>query len=163
MRVKFRFDYGTKLEPEQLAHLAEAVERKIELSDDGEVKNWETYEADLERVLGIIGTNNKIVLEGMADPAPLREIVERLERLEAKITLSGRPDQDAYFNARVNVHVPNAALFAVDEVEVREDECTDELRRFLEDGWRILAICPQPDQRRPDYILGRVRQGTMRS
>ena len=27
----------------------------------------------------------------------------------------------------------------------------------LDDGWRILAICPPNSQRRPDYILGRSR------
>lgn len=27
----------------------------------------------------------------------------------------------------------------------------------LDAGWRILAVCPQPDQRRPDYILGRTK------
>lgn len=36
-----------------------------------------------------------------------------------------------------------------------EDACTDQLQGALNSGWRIISACPQPDQRRPDYILGR--------
>ena len=28
--------------------------------------------------------------------------------------------------------------------------------KVISEGWRILAICPQPNQRRPDYIMGRL-------
>jgi hypothetical protein len=38
------------------------------------------------------------------------------------------------------------------------DACTDELRRHLDDGWRIVCVCPPLNQRRPDYILGRSRR-----
>ena len=61
----------------------------------------------------------------------------------------------APLNTVVNVMVPGNTLSTFDEVAVWEDCCTDSLQRQLRDGWRILAICPQPDQRRPDYILGR--------
>ena len=39
------------------------------------------------------------------------------------------------------------------------DACTDELQGALRDGWRIIAVCPQPSQRRPDYVLGRYNHG----
>lgn len=58
-------------------------------------------------------------------------------------------------NTRVKVVTPGAALQEYDEVMVEGDCCTDHLQNRLNDGWRILAICVQPDQRRPDYILGR--------
>ena len=38
---------------------------------------------------------------------------------------------------------------------MKEDVCTDVLQQELNNGWRIIAICVQADQRRPDYILGR--------
>ena len=58
-------------------------------------------------------------------------------------------------NQKVNVAVPGFGLMAIRQVDCRYDLCTDELRRMLDDGWQILAICPQPDQRRPDYVLGK--------
>lgn len=58
----------------------------------------------------------------------------------------------------VYVQVPHVGLFAVDEVCVREDYCTDALQKDLDDGWHILCVCPPNAQRRPDYILGRSKE-----
>jgi hypothetical protein len=60
--------------------------------------------------------------------------------------------------AAVHVHLPNLGLLLMDEVTNLDDACTDELQRHLEDGWRIIAICPPNGQRRPDYILGRTKE-----
>lgn len=60
------------------------------------------------------------------------------------------------FNGKVQVAVGGNALMQVDEVQLEQDCCTDTLNNMLADGWRILAVCVQPDQRRPDYVLGRV-------
>lgn len=57
----------------------------------------------------------------------------------------------------VHVHIPNVGLLAVDEVELLADACTDELQRHLEEGWRILCVCPPNNARRPDYILGQTK------
>jgi hypothetical protein len=46
----------------------------------------------------------------------------------------------------------------MDEVTNLDDAYTDELQEHLEDGWRIIAICPPNGQRRPDYILGRTKE-----
>lgn len=56
----------------------------------------------------------------------------------------------------VNVSVPNASLFSVTQVTWIEDACTNELQGYLDRGWRILAVCPPNDTRRPTYILGRM-------
>lgn len=58
-------------------------------------------------------------------------------------------------NENCKVAVAGLGLLSVNQVEVRLDLCTDELQRDLNNGWSILAVCVQPDQRRPDYILGR--------
>lgn len=55
----------------------------------------------------------------------------------------------------VHIAVPDMALMYIDEVCVETDFCTDALQSMLDDGWRILAVCPPNSQRRPDYILGR--------
>lgn len=59
----------------------------------------------------------------------------------------------------LHVHVPNIGLLAIDEVLLIEDACTDNLQSHLDEGWRILAVCPPNCQRRPDYILGRTKKG----
>jgi hypothetical protein len=54
----------------------------------------------------------------------------------------------------INITVHGAALYAVAAVKLMEDCCTDQLQHELELGWRIVAVCPPNDARRPTYILG---------
>lgn len=53
--------------------------------------------------------------------------------------------------------LPNIGLLAMDEVTWREDYCTESLQGDLDEGWRILAVCPPNGTRRPTYILGRTK------
>lgn len=62
-------------------------------------------------------------------------------------------------NERVSVAVAGLGLLTVNDVTMHRDLCTDALQQELDRGWRILAVCVQPDQRRPDYILGRTLEG----
>lgn len=55
----------------------------------------------------------------------------------------------------VQITIPDFALLYIDEVTWLENCCTERLQEALEDGWRILAVCPPNSARRPDYILGR--------
>lgn len=59
------------------------------------------------------------------------------------------------YNNRCEVHMPGNMLASYNEVMLIEDSCTDKLQSALSSGWRMIAVCPQPDQRRPDYIMGR--------
>jgi hypothetical protein len=59
------------------------------------------------------------------------------------------------YNNKCEVHMPGQALSLYNETLLLEDSCTDELQSSLNSGWRMIAACPQPDNRRPDYILGR--------
>lgn len=63
--------------------------------------------------------------------------------------------ETSQYNQKVNVHMPGQALSMYNDVMLCEDYCSDSLQQRLHEGWRIIAACPQPDQRRPDYILGR--------
>lgn len=54
----------------------------------------------------------------------------------------------------VNVSVPNAALFAVQSITWIEDACTMYVQKLMDDGWRIVAVVPANDCRRPTYIMG---------
>lgn len=78
---------------------------------------------------------------------------ERLKKMEREMKLLRF--QAHAGDSVAQIHVPNIGLLMVNEVEVREDLCTHALQTLLDEGWRILAICPSIDQRRPDYILGR--------
>ncbi len=53
-----------------------------------------------------------------------------------------------------NISVPNASLQSVQTLTYLEDACTDSVQAFLNRGWRIVAVCPPNDCRRPTYILG---------
>lgn len=68
------------------------------------------------------------------------------------------PEMDPYhqdFNQLVNVYTPGNTLSVFNELMLSQDACTDSIQRDMREGWRIVAVCPQPDQRRPDYIMGR--------
>ncbi len=58
----------------------------------------------------------------------------------------------------VQIAVPDLGVLQIDEVDWIEDACTQVLQGKLDDGWRILAVCPPNAQRRPDYILGRKKK-----
>jgi hypothetical protein len=57
----------------------------------------------------------------------------------------------------LHIHLPNYDLNSFNEVMVLNDICTDELQKELDNGWRILAVCPPQNARRPDYVLGRYK------
>ena len=59
------------------------------------------------------------------------------------------------FNQKCNVHSGSVSLQEYNQMLLLEDPCTDMVQRHLNDGWRIIAVCVQPDQRRPDYVLGK--------
>lgn len=65
------------------------------------------------------------------------------------------PAAQAVNHSTTIVSVANHNLFEVTKVTWLEDTCTQYLQGMLDEGWRILAVCPSNDARRPDYILGR--------
>lgn len=66
-----------------------------------------------------------------------------------------KPEVSAPPTIHIQVAIPDLALLSIREVRVLEDACTDELQDRLDNGWRIIAVCPPNSQRRPDYILGK--------
>lgn len=93
--------------------------------------------------LAAVETNAHTMLVKMQDRIEeLVEVVDKLPELYASAVI-------------VQMHVPDQTLLTYDEVTYLEDACTDNLQSFLNEGWRILAVCPPNAKRRPDYILGR--------
>lgn len=64
------------------------------------------------------------------------------------------------WNEKCQAPVPGSSLVHIDRLMLCESPCTDALQGYLDAGWRIIAACPQPDSRRPDYILGKNEAAT---
>lgn len=71
------------------------------------------------------------------------------ERMEALVK------NQVTFNEKCHVHIGGNFLMYVNETKLLEDCCTNHLQSHIDEGWRIVACCVQPDGRRPDYIMGR--------
>lgn len=160
MVVQFRFSYGTKLRPDQVIALNGILDEKVAVDGEGKLDDdsmWKPYMGPLESVLTILGNDSKIELEGLGKPSAVMQLMDKLEHLQRKLDAKMEGIEELRnYNERCRVHVPSNALLEFTEVTVMYDCCTDALQKDLEDGWRIICACPQPDQRRPDYVLGRV-------
>lgn len=155
MRIRFRFGWGFAPDPVTVEKLNAVISPPIKLEPrDGrmQVMGFEIHEGDLVSVLSTGISGSHIQLEGMAEPHPLRDLAEEVRALRATVERMAAPSPP--FNERVNVAIPGLGLLAMRYVRVVTNYCTEELQRELDAGWKLLAICPQPDQRRPDYILG---------
>lgn len=164
MRVKFTLQYGCRLSMQQVQALADITGSEIKVDTEAgpdenggwKITGWETYDADIEDVLAAIPAT-LVQLSDLAEASPFRDMVRELRALSARIDLFGaHKASSGSYNELVNVHVPGNALMSVAQVRVLEDCCTEWLDEKLNQGWRILAVSPQPDQRRPDYIVGHV-------
>lgn len=84
------------------------------------------------------------------------DITQALQDMSGKaIELAVTGGEGNTYNSKCEVHMPGQALALYNDMLLMENACTDALQNELNNGWRIIAACPQPDQRRPDYILGR--------
>lgn len=123
---------------------------------------WEVFHADIKDVIKL---SFPVTLEKHdVELRYLVDIADKLEMLVTRTTQRTAVELDGEslaalrdYNAKVHVHVPGFGLLMLNEVDMEYDCCTDVLQDRLNKGWRIIAACPQPDKRRPDYILGRAR------
>lgn len=170
MRLKVKTAYGFKPTPEQLAAL-KTHDPNIDVYPDDHKYKWdrgnlkstmyvdpaELY-ADV-RLRGIQFTIDGGEVESGNLLTILSSVQQALNRIGAlSLPVVVPPTSEAreqLYNERVNVHVPGLGLLIIDEVKVLYDQCTDGLQEALDEGWRIVACCPQPDRRRPDYVMGR--------
>lgn len=79
-----------------------------------------------------------------------------LEQLANKISDRLGTNLTQFKNQKLEIHQPNMPLFTYNNFRVIVDSCTEVLQNeWISKGWRVVCVCPQPDQRRPDYILGK--------
>lgn len=151
MYVQFRLNVWRIKDDETAKLIEEAIGQKLERDEEGKIKSsYNVYTADM---LQIMKFANVVELQ-QVDNHWMFNLIEKIESMEEKFN---RFTASQSFNERCSVHVPGFAMMEIRKVKVEIDYCTDRLQDDLNDGWRILAICPQPDQRRPDYILGRTQ------
>ena len=111
---------------------------------------WDPYIRDGAQVLEMMSRGLTVSVG--------REVRTSVDIAGALATMSDKPlkvsggDQ---YNTHCEVHMPGQALSMYNDILLLEDVCSDALQTSLNNGWRIIAACPQADQRRPDYVLGR--------
>lgn len=151
-KISLKYNFFGKCPPELYERLKTVItDLPTEISDDMRAGYWKMHEADISALaeLGI-----PFEVEERTSPlSTTNAIIRRLEELKNKID-DYRYEKNQQLNDRVNVHVPDNSLLRIKDVLLLEDGCTNSLNDHLKEGWQIIAVCPQPDQRRPDYILG---------
>ena len=159
---KFEFDYGTTFTLEEAewmkTYLGNSFNIVNEANSNGkyEVKDrWIQYSADIEPILEKFPMI-KLKINQLEDTTHYQVLTSWIAKLDnISNRLASVQSSQAMFNNKCNVHVPGLGLMQIDETTWEEDCCTERLQKMLNNGWKILAVCPQPDQRRPDYVLGR--------
>lgn len=159
MIVKFRVEGYNSLSDELLdalaPHVTDNVE-KLKISETNKNNYYHVFTGDLEQCRKVLALHKQDMVLSHDEVSVglvgllVEDLMQRLEKMVAR-----QPTHDQQYNQKVNVHVPGLGLLMVNEVLLLQDSCTDNLRDHLAQGWRIIAACPQPDQRRPDYVLGR--------
>lgn len=146
MIVQVDWDYGAndvikKMTDEQYAMLR----RVLPLADLPEERGDKTY-----------FLYGRTLIDLMTDAAPLAALGIQYKVLNFKNTYKAEAITPQG-TVNINIAIPNVGLMAINELLLVEDACTNMLQSYLDEGWRILAICPPNGVRRPDYILGRTR------
>lgn len=116
-------------------------------------KGKETYFAINEEVANINDVLDLGIPSEHINLKPLPRLTmmrDKFRKLNSAIPDERRAAGDTY-----QVNLPGFDLLAMREIGYREDACTEDVDALLKQGWSILAILPQPNHRRPDYIIGR--------
>lgn len=148
--VKIELDYNQVMTNEQV--------EMLEKASGNTIKTEPVLDKPELRMVDCLSREHLVSLEEIqAIKIPFRILeVTSFYRKPEEFQVRGTP---APVNEKCNVIVAGVSMLHIDEVIVVTNCCTESLQTELNQGWRILAICVQPDQRRPDYVLGRSSKG----
>jgi hypothetical protein len=122
-----------------------------------ELETTKEYLCDLELFLSL-HPGLKIEVRGLPKTPEINysNVIEQILAIQEKFesALKGF-DKQIEFNQKCDVHISNLGLLNINQVGYATDYCTEALQDILNKGWRLLAVCVQPDGRRPDYVFGR--------
>lgn len=155
-----RVPYGFRGVHSDEAHMAEAVKLHSRLKDEGYLPEDSPQPRWSHEPFSVVTTSDHawgLISEGYEiQPSENVTISPRLQDVFTLAASKAAPSGPVqHFNEVVEVHTPGNALTAYNATALLQDACTDKLQEQLDAGWRIIAVCPQPDQRRPDYVLGK--------
>lgn len=155
--IKAEYLYGEEREAKRAAQLALLERLGAKESGDGRVL------CDADTALALMHGGYCDRYATMDASAPVYEVKPEVD-VESLVSAAITKSVEAVgqlFNEKCSQEQPGPALMDIAETLLLEDSCTDALQEHFAAGWRLLAICPQP-QRRPDYILGRGRSHALR-
>jgi len=122
-----------------------------------QLNSTKEYMCDLDTFLSL-HPNLKIKIRGLpkTPEANYQNVIQQILAIQEKFesALKGF-DKQIEFNQKCDVHIGNLGLLNINQVGYATDYCTEALQDILNKGWRLLAVCVQPDGRRPDYVFGR--------
>ncbi|QJB22063.1 hypothetical protein XccvBFoX7_gp05c [Xanthomonas phage FoX7] len=178
-KVEFDWSYPSDDADRQAEHLKKMDRRRSALDSVGYVMDDEEFEREsrcgtmkvmlseyalLDLMAAVPGDVSKVYLVKIGNTSNtfLSALEEAMSRFE-KMATGAEGDHDAMRNCRgdyrghnhhTNTHISNNVMTSFNQVLLMEDACTDKLQVQLNEGWRVIAVCPQA-ARRPDYILGK--------
>ena len=158
MRLRIQLRNGTVYTPEQQALLRRycTPEPRFHTPEDEEQHSWQkagsvanTYDEFTLDATGMFAAWEDFACTVVGqDSTSLAAVLHRLVETPPVARLNEHP--------AIMAVVPDTPVFHVRSVHVLTDACTDNLQRWLNGGWMILCVCPQP-ARRPDYVLGHLQ------
>jgi ribulose bisphosphate carboxylase small subunit len=157
--TEFHTYYNHCFDPEEV-RVSQETEKKKKLvfkTDMVELSTSKEYLGTLEVFMAKF-PSLKIKIRGMVQTSEdtTMTMINRMTEVQTKLEKALLSfDEKIEFNQKCDVHISNLGLLSINQLGFATDMCTEQLQEILKQGWRILAICPQPDQRRPDYVLGR--------
>lgn len=157
LAIQFECNYGKwdKLTEAEWDEVREAIPSiPKERPPYGEVHG--THYLTMENAAVLAKHDIRFCLSREAESKTVGSMLVKLQNRIAALELRNPSTATAVAaGATVQIHIPSFCLMNINEVMVMEDCCTDRLQDELDNGYRILAVCPPCAQRRPDYILGR--------
>lgn len=159
-KVKFSYwDYHPsyhKKEQDLLAkHMMENGFIQPECASYEDKEAWEKLQKFFEQsfnldIIDLVKKGFKFTVESSDRPEELNDFFSRL-----LVLVKEKTSQSVVNHNSITITNENTELHKYNDCMVEEDCCTDELKRKLSEGWRIIAVCQQKGSRRPDYVLGR--------
>jgi len=151
--INYNFDYNVLTDEQKVVFLDNWPLAKGNLNKDGSLDRYSVprMRMSMEEVANLTRAGvTQFDIEGV-DGTMLTKMRDRGDLMDR----GGPLDYQA--GRLIQITVADNMLMFVNEVEWEDDCCTQDVQKRLDEGWRILAVCPPNAARRPDYIFGRTK------